>query len=166
MPGVKDRESENQTWSLMFWRLLTSGRSLSVAPESRIVASGKQVEGQRHHSRELLWPEGSSFVTEWTDRRGQGPHVNRMGLEWKTTSQGTTWPMLILQSCRIIGANIINQIQDLLRITLCSIEPRTHFLKLNHNLGFQLNFVCKDKWCLISLLIIIFKTGFSPGRSC
>lgn len=125
MPGAKDTESEKQNWSLISWRFLTSWRSLLAASESKTMANGRQVEGQGHQTRELLCPEGSSFVKGWKEK-GPGPQG---WAEWvwegMTTSQGvvqgTTRPLLILQDCRIIGANIVNQIQDLFSITLHSI---------------------------------------------
>lgn len=126
MPEAKDTEDENQNWSLIFWRFMTSGRSLSVAPESRTVANGRQVEEQGHHTRQLCWTEGSSFVKEWTEQRGQAPQ-GWAGWVWEGTTtsqgvaQGTMRPMLILQGCKISGANIIIQKQDLFRITLHSI---------------------------------------------
>lgn len=64
---------KNQTWSLIFWRLLTSGRSLSVAPESRIMDSGKQVESQQHHTRDL------QLCKRVNRQKGPGPPSEQNG---------------------------------------------------------------------------------------
>lgn len=153
--------SGNHNWSLIFSSFLTTGRNTSVVPERRTMAAGRQVEGQEEHfTRKPLWPEASSFVKKWTDRRGQAAQVwterfrdDHLPVSNPGDHQANT-NIPGLQDNRPISF-IKNKVCSELHYIQFSQE---HIFENLITLGFQLNFMCKRKWHSSSLLTIIFKT--------
>lgn len=121
MPGARDTESENQTWlwfSEVSW-LVEETCLLFQKAELR------QVEGQGTIQQRPSGQRAPACRAENRQTVPDSPGLSKMGWRGVTTfqgvAQGTTRPIPIFQGWRLSGANIINQIQDLFRITLHSI---------------------------------------------